>query len=117
MPQVFYFITMGLFLFVCLVMILLVLIQKGRGGGLSSAFGGSGGNTAFGAKTGDVLTWATSVVFAIFIILAVVLNLLANRIGQAPASSFAHTSMPMSSTPSTPASPMPTPSPAPAPGK
>ena len=67
-----------LFIFVCLFMILLVLIQKGRGGGLASAFGGMGGNTAFGSKTGDVLTWATSIVFGIFIVLAVSLNLMAN---------------------------------------
>lgn len=75
-----YWICMILFLFICAILILLVLIQKGRGGGLSSAFGGSGGNTAFGAKTGDVLTWATSVVFAVFITLAVVLNLVAERL-------------------------------------
>ena len=68
----------GLFLFVCLFLILLVLIQKGRGGGLSSAFGGGGGNTAFGSKTGDVLTWTTSIVFGVFMLLAVGLNLLAN---------------------------------------
>jgi preprotein translocase subunit SecG len=67
-----------LFIFVCLFMILLILIQKGRGGGLASAFGGMGGNTAFGSKTGDVLTWATSIVFGIFLVLAVSLNLLAN---------------------------------------
>ena len=68
----------GLFLFVCLFLILLVLIQKGRGGGLSSAFGGGGGNTAFGSKTGDVLTWATSIVFGVFMLLAIGLNLVAN---------------------------------------
>ena len=44
----------------------LILIQKGRGGGLSGAFGGGGGSSAFGAKTGDVLTWATSIIFGIF---------------------------------------------------
>src|SRR5271154_6776460 len=70
-----FYLVMTLFIFVCLFLILLVLIQKGRGGGLSSAFGGSGGNTAFGTKTGDVLTWATSIVFAIFVFLAVALNL------------------------------------------
>jgi preprotein translocase subunit SecG len=59
---------------------MLVLIQKGRGGGLSGAFGGSGGNTAFGAKTGDVLTWATSIVFALFVALAVILNLVCDRL-------------------------------------
>ncbi|MGH7179864.1 MAG: preprotein translocase subunit SecG, partial [Tepidisphaeraceae bacterium] len=70
------YLTMTLFLIVCLFMILLVLIQKGRGGGLASAFGGAGGNTAFGSKTGDVLTWATSIVFGVFLVLAVVCNVL-----------------------------------------
>ena len=60
-------------------LILLVLIQKGRGGGLASAFGGMGGNTAFGSKTGDVLTWATSILFGVFLLLAVGLNLMANK--------------------------------------
>jgi preprotein translocase subunit SecG len=79
--QVLYYILVPLFIFLCLIMILLVLVQKGRGGGLSSAFGGGGGNTAFGAKTGDVLTWATSVVFALFVILAVALNLVSDKVG------------------------------------
>jgi preprotein translocase subunit SecG len=57
---------------------MLVLIQKGRGGGLASAFGGASGHTPFGSKTGDVLTWTTSVLFGIFIILAIFLNLLSN---------------------------------------
>src|SRR5438067_9583437 len=65
-----------LFVFVSIILILLVLIQKGRGGGLAGAFGGGGGNTAFGAKTGDVLTWATSIIFGVFLLLAVVLNLM-----------------------------------------
>jgi preprotein translocase subunit SecG len=78
--QPIYYILLTLFLVLSLFLILLVLIQKGRGGGLASAFGGVGGNTAFGAKTGDVLTWATSIVFAVFIILAIGLNLIANRI-------------------------------------
>jgi len=65
---------------ICLFLILIVLIQKGRGGGLASAFGGAGGNTAFGSKTGDVLTWATSIVFAIFLLLAIVTNVTADKI-------------------------------------
>src|SRR4051794_5418165 len=68
-----------LFIVVCFLLIMLILIQKGRGGGLAGAFGGGGGgNTAFGSKTGDVLTWATSIVFGVFILLGVVLNLIAN---------------------------------------
>ena len=74
----FFYLTIVLFILVCLFMILLILIQKGRGGGLASAFGGAGGNTAFGSKTGDVLTWATSIVFGVFLVLAVALNLFAD---------------------------------------
>lgn len=74
-----FYTLLGVFLLVCLLLILIVLIQKGRGGGLASAFGGMGGNTAFGAKTGDVLTWATSIIFGIFLFMAVVLNLMANH--------------------------------------
>jgi preprotein translocase subunit SecG len=68
-----------IFLIVGVFLILLILIQKGRGGGLASAFGGGGGNTAFGSKTGDVLTWATSIAFGVFLLTAVALNILADR--------------------------------------
>ena len=64
-----YYLLALLFGFVCVFLILLILVQKGRGGGLASAFGGAGGNTAFGTKTGDLLTWVTSVVFGVFLLL------------------------------------------------
>lgn len=65
-----------LFLIVCVVLILTILIQRPQGGGLSGAFGsGAGsGQTAFGAKTGDALTWFTIIVFVLFIGFAIVLN-------------------------------------------
>jgi preprotein translocase subunit SecG len=91
-----FYTVMVLFLIVCTFLVLLILLQKGRGGGLASAFGGAGGNTAFGSKTGDVLTWATSVLFGIFIFLAVVLNILANHVGAAP------TQAPLAVMPTTP---------------
>lgn len=74
-----FYTCLTLFIIVCLFLMLLILIQKGRGGGLASAFGGAGGNTAFGSKTGDVLTWATSIVFGVFLALAVVMNLISNQ--------------------------------------
>src|SRR5437763_1907833 len=78
--NVFLVLFITLFIIVSIFLILIVLIQKGRGGGLASAFGGGGGNTAFGSKTGDVLTWATSIIFGIFLILAVVTNVTADHI-------------------------------------
>ena len=47
-----------------LFLILLVLIQRGRGGGLAGAFGGMGGQSAFGTKAGDLFTRITIVVAA-----------------------------------------------------
>lgn len=59
-------IVMGsLLFFTSLIMIFLILIQRGRGGGLAGALGGSGGSSAFGAKAGDTFTRITAVM-AIF---------------------------------------------------
>ena len=64
------------FVIASVLMILIVLVQRPQGGGLSDAFGaGSGsGATAFGAKTGDALTTGTIGIFIIFIALAISLN-------------------------------------------
>ena len=62
------------FILTSVLMILVVLIQRPRGGGLSGAFGGAGGGSAqaaFGAKTGDMLTWVTVICFTAFLSLAV----------------------------------------------
>lgn len=50
-----------------LFLILLVLIQRGRGGGLAGALGGMGGQSAFGTKAGDVFTKITVGVAAFWI--------------------------------------------------
>lgn len=43
-------------------LILLILVQRGRGGGLTGALGGPGGQSAFGTKAGDLFTRITSFV-------------------------------------------------------
>ncbi|HTV49290.1 MAG TPA: preprotein translocase subunit SecG [Phycisphaerae bacterium] len=58
-----------------LLLMFVVLIQRGRGGGLIGAFGGGGGGSAFGTKTGDVFTIVTVVLFVLFLLLAICLNL------------------------------------------
>jgi preprotein translocase subunit SecG len=60
-----------LFLVTCVLLIIVVLLQRGRGGGIAGAFGGVG-HTAFGTRTGDVFTWVTIVLVAVFLVLAVV---------------------------------------------
>ena len=50
-------------------LILLILIQRGKGGGLAGAFGGSGGSSAFGSRAGDKFTRVTIYVAAVWILL------------------------------------------------
>ncbi|MEE3368876.1 MAG: preprotein translocase subunit SecG [Planctomycetota bacterium] len=56
-----------------LFLILLVMLQRGRGGGLSGAFGGAGGQSAFGTKTGDVFTKITIITAGVWILLCILL--------------------------------------------
>lgn len=65
------------FLLISVGMILVVLIQKPQGGGLSGAFGAAAdgaGQTAMGVKTGDALTTMTIGIFVLFLTFAVLLN-------------------------------------------
>ncbi|GMV95973.1 MAG: preprotein translocase subunit SecG [Phycisphaerae bacterium] len=62
------------FAVICILLILIILLQKGRGGGLAGAFGGAGGYSAFGAKTGDVFTWITVALTGLFVLVAIIGN-------------------------------------------
>ena len=63
---------MALLLLSSLILILLVLVQRGKGGGLAGAFGGMGGQSAFGTKAGDLFTRVTIGVAAFWILLCMV---------------------------------------------
>ncbi len=52
-----------------LFLVMLVLVQRGRGGGLTGALGGAGGQSAFGTKAGDLFTRITIVVATVWIFL------------------------------------------------
>jgi preprotein translocase subunit SecG len=58
-----------LVLIIGIFLILLVLIQRGKGGGLSGAFGGVGGSSAFGSRAGDLFTRITIGVATVWIVL------------------------------------------------
>ncbi len=52
-------------------LILLILVQRGRGGGLAGAFGGMGGQSAFGTKAGDAFTKVTIIASVFWLLLCV----------------------------------------------
>jgi preprotein translocase subunit SecG len=62
-----------------LFLIFLVLIQRGKGGGLAGAFGGVGGSSAFGTKAGDTFTRVTVITASIWILMAMLLVVLTSR--------------------------------------
>jgi preprotein translocase subunit SecG len=62
-----------------LFLICLILIQRGKGGGLAGAFGGVGGSSAFGTKAGDTFTKITVVTAAVWILMAMLLVVMTSR--------------------------------------
>ncbi len=88
---------------VAVAMILIILVQRPQGGGLAAAFGGAGGggtDTVFGGRVGDALTVMTVVAFALFISLAIALNLV-ESVDAAPDATAA-TTLPLDVTPVAP---------------
>ena len=70
----------------CLFIILLVLVQNDKGGGLAGAFGGMGGSAAFtGSSTVTILTrvtqWTAAIAFVVLLTLNA-MSLNANRAAQ-----------------------------------
>src|SRR5690349_6956328 len=75
-----YYLAATLYVLACLLLLLVVLLQQGKGGGMASAFGGGGNQTAFGARAGaTVLTRATTVLGALFMIGALLLAIVGQR--------------------------------------
>ena len=73
-----YYLMTALYVLVCFVLMLVILLQQGKGGDIASAFGGGGGSqTAFGARSGaSVLARATAIGAVVFIVGALVLGIL-----------------------------------------
>ena len=108
----FYLLT-GLFMVVSTVMILVILMQRPKGGGLSAAFGGSSAGSAdslLGGRVGDTLTWVTVVAFVLYLGLAISLNMsagpgAADVAGPAEAVEASETSAPVEVLPAAPIAP------------
>jgi preprotein translocase subunit SecG len=80
-------------------LILVVMVQRGKGGGLAGALGGMGGQSAFGTKAGDLFTRITIGVAAVWIVVSMVAvklyatggGVLSEQMGSAPAAAPAPT--------------------------
>ena len=64
-----------LFIAAGLLLVIFILLRKGEGGVLSGAFGGVGGETAFGVKAAKHLDRVIGVIAFIFLACAILMNI------------------------------------------
>ena len=114
-----YYLVATLYVLTCLVLMLVILLQQGKGGDIANAFGGGSSQAAFGARSGaTVLSRATTVCAVLFVVGALVLGIVGQRGpgsvigGRAPARAPAPppaSTLPPNPTPPAPTTPAPTP--------
>ena len=75
-----YYVLVALYVLVCLTLMLVVLLQQGKGGDIASAFGGGSSQAAFGARSGaTVLSRATAICAILFMVGALMLGIIGRR--------------------------------------
>jgi preprotein translocase subunit SecG len=74
-----YYLVSALYVLICLVLLLVILLQQGKGD-MAAAFGGGSSQSAFGARAGaTVLSKATAVLAALFMLGAMALAIMGQR--------------------------------------
>jgi len=75
-----YYLVTALYVFACLVLLMVILLQQGKGGDMASAFGGGSSQTAFGARGGATLLAKVTAGFAaLFMLGALSLAIIGER--------------------------------------
>ena len=79
-PIMLYYLIVTLYVLTCGLLIITILLQQGKGGDIANAFGGGSSQAVFGARSGaTLLTRATSVLAALFVVFALTLTVLGTR--------------------------------------
>lgn len=99
------YVLKGIFVLTCIFLVLVILLQSGKGGDVAAAFGGAGSQTAFGPRGAQKpLEKATIIAAILFMVLALLFSLPGFDGQSSVVSDDAQTSQPT-----------PTPAPAPSP--
>ncbi len=77
-----YFTAIALFMFLCVVLCFVVLIQESKSTGLGASFGGDSGDSLFGTSTADVLKKFTAWLAIMFLVGCVLLSLWTTSLGR-----------------------------------
>ena len=104
-----YYLVLTVYVIICLLLLVVVLLQQGKGGDIANAFGGGSSQAVFGARSGaTLLTRATSVLAALFVIGAITLTVWGTRGPSSVVGGIegpAPTPAPVNATPAAPAAP------------
>src|SRR5882762_10443507 len=104
--MVLYYLFSTIYVLVCLMLLMVILLQQGKGD-MAAAFGGGSSQSAFGARTGaTVLSKATAILAALFMVLSMALAIMGQR---GPSSVVGGTPAPPAPAPVKPATPPATP--------
>src|SRR5215510_1096512 len=107
--MILYYVLLTFYVLVCFLLLMVILLQQGKGD-MAAAFGGGSSQSAFGARAGaTVLSKATAVLAALFMIGALALAIIGQR---GPGSVVSGTQAPPRPAPARPA-PAQGPTPAP----
>jgi preprotein translocase subunit SecG len=101
--MIFYYLISAFYVLTCFLLLMVILLQQGKGD-MAAAFGGGSSQSAFGARAGaTVLSKATAVLAALFMIGAMALAIMGQRgPGSVVSGSAAPISAPKGPVPATP---------------
>jgi preprotein translocase subunit SecG len=103
-----YYAVVTIHVLVCLILVLVVLLQSGKGADLAGAFGGGGTQTAFGSRgPASFLSKATTIAAVVFMITSIALSGLGGGTGTTAKSILDNTKGAAAPASKTPAAPVP----------
>lgn len=86
-----YFLTISLFILVCILLCGVILMQESKSSGLGASFGGDASESLFGTSTADVLKRITAWLAVIFFVACIVLSMWTSTLGKAQSNAAAFT--------------------------
>lgn len=87
-----------LYVLVCIFLILVVLLQQGKGADLAGAFGGGGSQASFGPRAGtNIMHRLTTIFFVLFVVLSLSLAIMSGKRHSSVMENLAAASVPVAS--------------------
>ena len=86
-----YFFTIAVFMFICVLLCSVILMQESKSSGLGASFGGESRESLFGTGTADVLKKFTGWLAFVFLVACILLSLWTTALGRTKANAPAFT--------------------------